>query len=147
MFHEGSGRRDKVFYGYRNYRSSTSFKIKSVKLSVISIGRVILKALSPAVFFYNASGIIFLKNDELKIMRKVSNAILLQPACHTCDSMTKRQTIGTALKHIWYFWISEAVGRLFICHYLAASVRGEKCYASDEYPALSDVCVIYEIGW
>lgn len=89
-------------------------------------------------------------------MWDVSNVILLQAACNMCDSMTKRQTIGTALKHIWYFWISGAVGRLFICHYLTVSVRGNKkkkkekhpkCYMSDEYPALSDVRVIYEIGW
>ena len=79
-------------------------------------------------------------------MWNVSNAILLQAECNICDSMTKRQTIGTALKHIWYFWISEAVGRLFICHYLTVGVE-KKCYTSDEYPALSDMCVIYEIGW
>lgn len=60
------------------------------------------------------------------MMRNVSKATFLRAACNICDSMTKRQTTGTALQHIWYFWISEAVGRLFICHYLTVSAGGKK---------------------
>lgn len=54
----------------------------------------------------------------------------------------KDRRLAQALNTFWYFWISEAVGRLFICHYLTAS-EGERSAAWVMNIRLYRICVWY----